>query len=274
MTVLQLGGTVQKGCAVHSQSRQALSIRPRTRHSRLQTARAAPETAVKEETQGEEKIRFKWDAANQRWKRVTADMDETDKYSLEKWEEGGVGVIQTKTGGTYTVWPIIHAKLTAAKLKSVSTQEASDLVGSKGAVLVDGRSPWNHEKESIPGSINLPLFLDVAGTSFWDNLKKFVVRFGMNMRATERDPKFREKLAKLDKSKTYIVYCGLGGTLYVGVKPYKPGGKQFKNDPERQFGRESRSLKVCYELQEAGFKNVLHLEGGLSQWRHDGFPTE
>ena len=55
--------------------------------------------------QGDEKIRFKWDAANQRWKRITAEMDETDKYSLEKWEEGGVGVIQTKTGGTYTVLP-------------------------------------------------------------------------------------------------------------------------------------------------------------------------
>lgn len=161
----------------------------------------------------------------------------------------------------------------------------------------------------------------------------------------------------LDKNQTVIVYCGLGGTLHVGTKPYKPGGKSFKGDPERQFGRESRSLKTCYELQEvgcklrchsfkvktgggerragyrmsfhgilprhvcvvrragawtiedcahtcsdanacctcncvcclcklaqmkwtscclcqAGFKNVLHLEGGISQWRHDGRAVE
>ena len=53
--------------------------------------------------QGDDKIRFKYDAANNRWKRITAEMDETDKYTLEKWEEGGVGIIKTKTGGTYTV---------------------------------------------------------------------------------------------------------------------------------------------------------------------------
>lgn len=37
----------------------------------------------------------------------------------------------------------------------------------------------------------------------------------------------------------------------VGALPYKPGGKQFLDDPEKMFGRESRSLKACYELIQA-----------------------
>ena len=55
------------------------------------------------ETQGEEKIRFKYNPATNRWQRVAADRVDADKYSIEKWEEGGVGVIQTKSGGSYTV---------------------------------------------------------------------------------------------------------------------------------------------------------------------------
>ena len=44
------------------------------------------------------------------------------------------------------------------------------------------------------------------------------------------------------------------------------------DDPDRQFGRESRSLKGCYELFLAGFDDVSHLAGGLSGWRHSKRP--
>ena len=158
------------------------------------------------------------------------------------------------------------------------------------------------------------------------------------MLTAERDPDFAKTAQeRLPKNKKLIVYCGLGGTITVGAQPYKPGGKSFKDDPERMFGRESRSLKACYELlqvslsfliyckpprpaavncpcelegedtrlnpfmryckqtmeqclleleswwrlsvawadlQQAGYKDVVHLKGGLSQWRHDGYPVE
>ena len=69
------------------------------------------------------------------------------------------------------------------------------------------------------------------------------------MNFAERDPEFQKNCEeKLPKNKKIIVYCGLGGTLDVGALPYKPGGKSFKDDPERMFGRESRSLKAIYEL--------------------------
>ena len=62
--------------------------------------------------------------------------------------------------------------------------QAEAMVTKRKAVLVDARSPWQFEKEHCTGAINLPLFVDVAGTSFWDNAKKLIVRIGMNMRAT------------------------------------------------------------------------------------------
>lgn len=36
----------------------------------------------------------------------------------------------------------------------------------------------------------------------------------------------------------------------MGTKPREMSGKVFKSDPDRAFGRESRSLKACYELYE------------------------
>lgn len=45
--------------------------------------------------------------------------------------------------------------------------------------------------------------------------------------------------------------------MLVGTKPRELSGKVFKSDPDRAFGRESRSLKACYELYEVG---LHHLE--------------
>lgn len=74
------------------------------------------------------------------------------------------------------------------------------------------------------------------------------------MAVAERNPAFKETAEdRLPKNKKLILYCGLGGTLEVGAQPYKPGGKSFKDDPERMFGRESRSLKACYELLQASY---------------------
>ena len=95
----------------------------------------------------------------------------------------------------------------------------------------------------------------------------------------ERNPDFIEDAARAlapYRGKKVIVYCGLGGTIEVGVKPWAPDRtKAFKDDPERMFGRESRSLKACHDLLVVGgLRDVAHLEGGLSVWRHDGLPTE
>ena len=64
---------------------------------------------------------------------------------------------------------------------------------------------------------------------------------------------------------TVVIACAVGGTLDTVVRVASTG-KQAK-DPDRSFGRETRSLKAVYELMGAGYSNVLHLKGGLSQWR-------
>ena len=70
-----------------------------------------------------------------------------------------------------------------------------------------------------------------------------------------------------------IVCCSMGGTLDTVVR-VAASGKQC-NDPDRSFGRETRSLKAAYELMaNGGYTNVMHLKGGISQWRYDGLPVE
>lgn len=187
-----------------------------------------------------------------------------------------MSTIQTKTGGSYVVWPVIHAYLTDKKVKSLTCEEAYKLQEKRGAIIMDCRVAWDYERQKVEGAVNVPLWRGVAGKTPWDTVKRAIMAVGFAMKATERNPEFKqlcqEKLPK--KNSKIIVYCGLGGTLDVGALPYKPGGKSFKDDPERMFGRESRSLKACYELLQAGYKDVQHLKGGLSQWRYDGYPVE
>jgi hypothetical protein len=57
----------------------------------------------------------------------------------------------------------------------------------------------------------------------------------------------------------------VGGTLDTVVRVASTG--KSAKDPDRAFGRETRSLKACYELMTAGYTGVIHLKGGLSQWR-------
>ena len=53
---------------------------------------------------------FMWDPSNARWKRVSAEKNEKSggKFGSDKWMEGGGAVIKAKSGGEYTVWPMIH----------------------------------------------------------------------------------------------------------------------------------------------------------------------
>jgi rhodanese-related sulfurtransferase len=207
-------------------------------------------------------VGFRWDGTLQRWvkdKRVSANV----------WTE--VPKMQTRTGGDYVIWPVLHSALVDAGLRSVSTEEAKALA-DKGAVFVDIRTPKDFGKEHIPGAVNVPMFVPVVGTKMFDQIKKVVMATAFAMAATERNQNFAEDAQKAlqKKGKQIVVYCGRGGKLTTGIK----GRRGTYDDPDRQFGIESRSLKACYELIQAGFTNIVHLEGGLSRWRYEGNPTE
>lgn len=168
--------------------------------------------------------------------------------------------------------PAIWAYLTEKNLKSVSPAEAERMASKGQAVIVDVRKPSSFAKVRIEGSVNVPLFKANDGSGKWDGVKRLVMA-GLGMEATSRNMNFREDAkALLPRNKTLIVACDLGGTLSTEV--FGPDKRKVcRNDPDRAFGRESRSLKAAYELMEAGFK-VVHLQGGVPQWRYDGLPME
>ncbi len=58
-------------------------------------------------------------------------------------------------------------------------------------------------------------------------------------------PTFRDEVAKLDRGKAYLVYC-------------------------RSGSRSSEAVKV---MQEQGFRDVRHLDGGILRWKEAGLPT-
>jgi rhodanese-related sulfurtransferase len=60
-----------------------------------------------------------------------------------------------------------------------------------------------------------------------------------------RAPDFAEKVAKLDKSKQYLVHCAAGG----------------------------RSARACTKMESLGFTNLVNLEGGLGAWTDAGKPV-
>jgi rhodanese-related sulfurtransferase len=89
--------------------------------------------------------------------------------------------------------------------------------GDPGFVLLDVRTPNEFAEERIRGAVMVDY----------------------------RSPSFRDEMAKLDREKTYLVYCRTGN-------------------------RTKGALQVMREL---GFRNVLHLAGGITKWKEAGFPT-
>lgn len=207
---------------------------------------------------------FKWNPAYNRWEKDT-------KNTLDFGNSEFDPTVVPKSGEAYTLWPMVHSELKDRKLKSLSNEEALKRQ-KRGAVIVDVREERQFNAQHIEGAVNVPLFRPVMGNSPFDIAKKLAMA-AFAMQATERNPAFKD-LAKevLPKNKDLIVVCAIGGTLDTVVKRETKYRKVEYSDPERAFGRESRSLKACFELYEAGFKKVNHLSKGLNQWRSDDFP--
>ncbi|GMH32229.1 hypothetical protein BSKO_00063 [Bryopsis sp. KO-2023] len=203
---------------------------------------------------------FRWDPALQRWLR-------DDRLAGKDFPT----TVKTKTGEEYTVWPVMHTYLQSQGLESVSPEKALEM-SKKGYTIIDVRITSEYEDGHASGSKSAPVFRLVPQekNDFWNMSKKITSALIMQ-KPTERNPAFLADAEKAAGGKSkLILICGLGGTLKTTVATKK---KTF-SDPERGFGKESRSLKGCYELLQAGFKDVYHVAGGYSQWRFDGLDTE
>lgn len=101
---------------------------------------------------------------------------------------------------------------TQAAYDTISSSELEQIIKSKSNdfTLIDVRTEGEHVSGHIPNSMNI----NVMG------------------------PTFVEKIAKLDKSKNYYVYCASG----------------------------NRSKTACSLMAQAGFANVTNLAMGMMGW--------
>jgi rhodanese-related sulfurtransferase len=97
------------------------------------------------------------------------------------------------------------------KITMISNEDIADLVKEKNAIIIDVRTPEEVKEGFIDGAT---LFLDYNGANFVN------------------------EIAKLDKTKTYIVYCKSGG----------------------------RSAAASDFMANEGFENVNNLDGGIVNW--------
>lgn len=114
--------------------------------------------------------------------------------------------------------PAAPAAKPAAKIKRVDVEEFDKLRANKENVVLDVRTPSEFKAGHIPGAVNI------------------------DFRAKD----FDEKVAKLDKGKTYLVHCAAGG----------------------------RSASASKKMEGMGFKALYDLAPGFRGWEKAGKPTE
>ncbi|KAL2623303.1 hypothetical protein R1flu_003508 [Riccia fluitans] len=186
------------------------------------------------------------------------------------------GQVSTWFDETYTSWPEVHRVLTERNMRSIECQEAFKLARSGKAILIDVREPQDFRKIHAQAAVSVPLFRLIQGNSFKANLRRLGHALITDFAGTERNPEFVSQALSAvngNKKKTVVVMCDVGGTLKTIVE--RPGIKpKSYADPERRFGRASRSLRAVYELQEEGFSDVFHLTGGLNTWAYQDLPTD
>lgn len=102
--------------------------------------------------------------------------------------------------------------------KHLSAQQATQwLASEKNVVVLDVRTPAEFQAGHLKNAVNI----DYTA------------------------PDFEQQLAKLDRTKPYLVHCAVGG-------------------------RSTRSLPV---LQKLGFRDVRHLDGGIQAWQNARLPV-
>jgi rhodanese-related sulfurtransferase len=105
-----------------------------------------------------------------------------------------------------------------AKFKNIGVDQFDKLRQQTNTVVLDVRTPKEFATGHIPGAVNID----------WNAAD------------------FGKKVAALDKSKTYLVQCAIGG----------------------------RSAKAADKMAALQFSSVYNLEGGIKAWEKAGKPVE
>jgi len=114
-----------------------------------------------------------------------------------------------------------QAAVAGASLRNVSPAQADSLIradqGDPDFVLLDIRTPQEFAGEHLAGATILDFYA----------------------------PTFKQDLAKLDKDKSYLIYCRTG----------------------------HRSGIALGTMGELGFKDAANMLGGITRWKSEGLPT-
>lgn len=106
-------------------------------------------------------------------------------------------------------------------IENISPQEAFDLIqenkDNPDFVILDVRTPEEFAEEHIANALNIDF----------------------------NSENFRDELDKLDKDKTYLIYC-------------------------RSGNRSGKALEIMKELD---FREVYNMSGGIIEWKTEGLPT-
>ena len=125
----------------------------------------------------------------------------------------------TWTGGCVTETPVQETPTQI--IEDITPQEAFTLIqenqGNPDFVIIDVRTPEEFAEEHIENAINIDFYSET----------------------------FRDELNKLDRNKTYLVYC-------------------------RSGRRSGNALNIMKELN---FREVYNISGGIIEWKAKGFPT-
>lgn len=103
-------------------------------------------------------------------------------------------------------------------IQKVDVARFDALRAEKDSVILDVRTPKEFEAGHLPGAVNIPV----------------------------TDESFDAEVAKLDKSKRYLVHCKTG----------------------------KRSDAAVHKMQAMGFDHLYDLSGGIVAWSEAGMPVE
>lgn len=137
-----------------------------------------------------------------------------------------VGVTVLLVGVVLGAWFFLANRATDPPLGDISVQQAKDLLARHNSdpnfALLDVRTPQEYAQSHISQAGITPMNLDFYA------------------------PDFREQLGKLDREKTYIVYCQTG----------------------------NRSAQTVALMKELEFRRIYNIEGGIVAWQSEGLPLK
>jgi len=185
----------------------------------------------------------------------------------------GIGTKDSSAGGRIPEerdWTEMRKSLLDFGLESIAPEEAQKLVKQNKAIIIDLSAKYY--LSHIEPSVHVPLYKVIKAKDTLTSLGNFLSKATLlDWDAVNRNFLNDAKEILGEEKRLMIVSCTGGGSLKSEISNSKSnrGGTNSSDS-----GIKSRSLRAAYELVEAGYTNVAHLQGGINAWKAAGLPME